>query len=87
MRPDIFSVLKEGSSAPSDHLKENGEDLRLQIVLPLDGGGTRKSTATITMVALTETEQEHVDAKIQSLLSSLARWAVSEKEGRHDVQK
>ena len=71
---------------PHQKQKENGEDLRLQIVLSLVGGGTRKRMATITLVALTETEQERVNADVQSLLAGWARKAISEMEGRHDVQ-
>lgn len=85
MTPKRFSKFDEGTFAQSDQRKENGVDPRLPIVLPL-GGGHRNRTATITLNWLTEDEQEQVEAAIQSLLASVARQAISEKEGRDDVQ-
>jgi hypothetical protein len=51
----------------------NGDDLRLQFVLPLDGGGRREMTATVCVTALDDAHQARFDAEIDNLLLQLIR--------------
>ena len=59
--------------------EENGEDLRLQLVLPLDGGGRREMTATVIMTALNDAQQARFEAEVEDLLAQLAQRQVHQE--------
>jgi hypothetical protein len=59
----------------SRNKKDNGEDLRLQLVLTPDGGRRRGMTATVSMTALDAQQQARFDAEVQTLLADLIRQA------------
>jgi hypothetical protein len=52
---------------------KDGDDLRLQIVLPLDGGGRRATTASVQVTALDDAQQARLDAEVDNLLLQLIR--------------
>jgi len=59
-----------------DQVKENGEDLRLHLVLPLGSGGRRSMTATVALTALDDERQARFDAEVEDLLGHLVRQQV-----------
>ena len=61
--------------------KGNGEDLRLQLVLPLDSGGRRSMTATVSMTTLDEDQRARFEAEVEILLTQFVRQQVKVQEG------
>ena len=53
----------------------NGDDVRLQLVLPLGGGG-RETSATVILAALNDAQQARLDAEVEDLLAQLAQQQV-----------